>query len=67
MLILTRRIGEAIVLGTEGEIVVSVGRIDLTEGTVRLGIMAPNDMPVDREEVWYRKQREKRHGDSGTQ
>lgn len=50
MLILTRREGEAIVIG-DGIAVTVVGVLG---GQVRLGIQAPLDVPVHREEVWLR-------------
>jgi carbon storage regulator len=47
MLVLTRKQNERIVIA--GEIVVQV--LDVTGGRVRLGIEAPADVPVWREEV----------------
>jgi carbon storage regulator len=48
MLILTRRRGQRIMVGSEIEIVV----VELSRGTVKLGIRAPGDMAVLRAEVW---------------
>lgn len=49
MLVLTRRAGEKIRLGTD--IVITI----LQAGTqVKVGIDAPRDMPVHREEIWQR-------------
>jgi carbon storage regulator len=56
MLILTRRIGETIVIN--GNIRVTV--LGVKGAQVRVGIEAPADMPVDREEIHERKQQEKK-------
>lgn len=58
MLCLTRRIGERIVIG--GGITVQV--LQITGGIVRLGIVAPAGVTIDREEIRQRKQKEPRHG-----
>ena len=47
MLILTRRLGERIVIGDD--IVVTVS--DIKKGQIKLGITAPKDVTVNREEV----------------
>lgn len=52
MLILTRLPGERILIGND--IIVEVVRLD--RDSVRLGIHAPRDMEVDREEVRKRKE-----------
>ena len=49
MLILTRKIGESITIG-DGSITVSV--MEIKGRQVRLGIQAPADMPIHREEVF---------------
>lgn len=49
MLVLSRRRGEKIVIN-DGEITVMV--IEVRGDTVRIGIDAPDDMPVHREEVF---------------
>lgn len=46
MLVLSRKVGEVIVIG---EITVQVVEID--RGKVKLGIVAPKDIAVDRKEV----------------
>lgn len=51
MLILTRRVGETIVIN--GSILVTVVGIHGTQ--VRIGIAAPKEMSVDREEIAKRK------------
>ena len=48
MLVLSRKIGESLVIG--GNIVVTVVRVD--GESVRLGIAAPDDVPVHRQEVY---------------
>lgn len=58
MLILTRRQGETIRIGED----VSVTVVGVNGSQVRLGIDAPKDVAVDREEIAERKQREKQGG-----
>ena len=48
MLILSRKVNESIVI--DGRIVVKVLRID--KDTVKLGIQAPTELPVHREEIY---------------
>jgi carbon storage regulator len=48
MLMLTRRLGERVVIGEE--VVVTV--IEISGQSVRLGIAAPQSLPVYREEIW---------------
>jgi len=57
MLILTRRIGESIVIGSDGNIATTV--LGVKGNQVRLGVEAPQDVVVDREEIYNRKQAEK--------
>ena len=47
MLILSRKLNESIVI--DGRIIVKVLRID--KDTVKLGIQAPSELPVHREEI----------------
>jgi carbon storage regulator len=47
MLVLSRKLGEKIVIN--GDIVVTVVKIDRNQ--IRLGIEAPSDVPVYREEI----------------
>jgi carbon storage regulator len=56
MLILTRRVGEAVMIGTQ----VTVTVLAVKGSQVRLGIGAPKDVAVHREEIFERVQREKR-------
>ena len=57
MLVLTRKVQEQIVIGNDGEIRVTI--LDVKGGQIRLGIHAPRDTVVDREEIWQLKQRQK--------
>jgi carbon storage regulator len=53
MLVLSRKIGESIIIG--GQIVVKIMRV---EGeVVKLGIQAPSEVPVHRQEVYEEIQR----------
>jgi carbon storage regulator len=59
MLVLSRKIGEKIVVPACGLTVTVVG---VKGNRVRLGIAAPEDIRVDREEVWLRNQLEQADG-----
>lgn len=48
MLILTRRPGERVVIGED----VLVTVMEISGQTVRLGIAAPDELPIYREEIW---------------
>jgi len=50
MLILTRKVGEKITIGDDIEITV----VEIKGKQVRLGINAPSELPVHREEVYRR-------------
>ncbi len=54
MLILTRRVGETIVIGDD----VTVTVLGVKGNQVRLGVNAPRDLPVHREEIYERIQQE---------
>lgn len=61
-LILTRRVGETIIAGIGEGDMVKVTVLGVQGGQVRLGIDAPKDIPVHREEIWERIQAEEGEG-----
>ena len=61
-LILTRRLGETIVVQTPSGEVVEFTVVGLNGLQVRLAIDAPKHTSIDRREIYQRKQREKAHG-----
>ena len=60
MLILTRRIGETLIIRDDVNITV----LGVKGNQVRLGINAPKDVSVHREEIYLRIQQEKEGTDS---
>jgi len=61
MLILTRRIGETLMIGDD----VSITVLGVKGNQVRIGIDAPKDVPVHREEIYERIHTENESKDSG--
>ena len=59
MLILTRRVGETLMIGDS----VTITVLGVKGNQVRLGVNAPKDVSVHREEIYQRIQRE--HDDDG--
>ena len=55
MLILTRRVGETLMVGDE----VTVTVLGVKGNQVRIGVNAPKDVAVHREEIYQRIQKEK--------
>ena len=55
MLILTRRVGETLMIGDK----VNVTVLGIKGNQVRIGVDAPKDVAVHREEIYQRIQREK--------
>lgn len=61
MLILTRRVGETVMIGDS----VTVTVLGVKGNQVRLGVNAPKDVAVHREEIYERIKREQDGGATG--
>ena len=62
MLILTRRVGETLMIGDD----VTVTVLGVKGNQVRIGVNAPRDVAVHREEIFERIRQEKTHEEEGT-
>jgi carbon storage regulator len=60
MLILTRRVGETVMIGND----VTVTVLGVKGNQVRVGVNAPRDVAVHREEIFERIKREEQEGGS---
>jgi carbon storage regulator len=60
MLILTRRVGETVMIGND----VTVTVLGVKGNQVRVGVNAPRDVAVHREEIYERIKREEQEGTS---
>ncbi len=60
MLILTRRVGETLMIGND----VTVTVLGVKGNQVRIGINAPTNIAVHREEIYERVKREQENGTS---
>ena len=63
MLVLSRRVGENLIIGDN----ITIQVLGISGRQVRLGITAPKEIAVHREEIYKRIQREKEEDNSGNQ
>lgn len=60
-LILTRRVGEKLIIGTD----ISITVAGINGNQVRLAVTAPRDVLVDREEIALRRAAERKAAEAG--
>ena len=60
MLILTRRVGESLMIGDD----ITITVLGVKGNQVRIGVNAPRDVAVHREEIYERIKREQTAGDA---
>ncbi len=60
MLILTRKVGETLMIGDQVEVTI----LSIKGNQVRIGVNAPKEIPVHREEIYARIKREQAGQDS---
>lgn len=63
MLILTRRVGETLMVGDD----VTVTVLGVKGNQVRIGVNAPKEVAVHREEIYQRIQKERDHNEDSQQ
>lgn len=63
MLILTRRPGASIIIGS-GKDAIEVVILGINDNQVKVGVQAPSNVEVHRHEVYARIQQEKKHGNT---
>jgi len=63
MLVLSRRVGERILIGDDIRVTV----VRVAQGVVRLGIEAPENMPIVREEIKDRQKQQRAAGKSSAE
>lgn len=61
MLILTRRVGETVMVGDN----ITITVLGVKGNQVRIGVNAPKDVAVHREEIYERIKREQEGGEEG--